>query len=432
MNRSFIVHPCLSKRPIRSIFSTAAFHIASFFFTSIFLLIPRFIITLLDISRHDLNITLPKFAEAIADIQTAYTGELSDKLSQETQTQDASGKKPSLKKLVLNQRTVENILEVWQMERQTQSKESNHISFVEFLDKRLQTTLTFKEYPEKDRILAAKILASKGFLTTLAPSDLDLPADIFTFTGAKSQRDKVQEKISKSEKVEHISLKDLSQIDPYNRRGQKMKDVAGEFLTEEEKDEQSAMATSASGRPESTETINTDLTQFLLQTYKGWGVDQTKLDAIQWNQSTVSPKNENYEMKKDDIDTSKYGEFTLNPDTKDIDWDKIPQNKIKTVELPANMTGKKLSEIGEYLKTAYPNAKLPGLEYYKYIIENPNKAPQSFKDGNYHFFFGSLFRDSGGDWNVPFVYSGASGFRRNGGWLVSGWHGHYRVVVVET
>ena len=175
------------------------------------------------------------------------------------------------------------------------------------------------------------------------------------------------------------------------------------------------------------------MTDFLMETYKGWGVDQTKLDAIKWKEyNFISPKNENYKSRKDDVDASKYGEYTLSPETQNIDWDKIPQNKIKTVELPASLNGKKLSEIGEYLKTAYPNAKLPGLEYYKYIIENPAKAPVSLKDGNYHFFFGSLFRDSGGRWVVPCVVSDASGFRRGGGWLGHDWDSDCRVVLLDT
>jgi MoxR-like ATPase len=382
----------------------------------------------IDISQYDLNTTLQKLAEAMVSIQTAYTGEMTDEIARETQTMDAGGKKQSLKKLVLTQGDIESIMDDWNIEKQMQGSAVQKTSFVEFLDQCLKTGLTFKEYPEKDRINAAKILASKGFLTTLSAQDLDLPADIFTFTGAKSQRDKQSEKIQKSQKVEHISLKELSQIDPYNRRGQKMKEVAEGFFDEKDKAATSAEPTT----PESKESINTDMTQFLLETYKGWGVDQTKLNSIKWKEyDFISPKNENYQTRKDDIDPAKYGEYTMNPETKNTDWDKIPPNKIKTVELPANMNGKKLSEIGQYLKTAYPNAKLPGLEYYKYILENPAKAPASLKDGNYHFFFGSLFRSSDDLWFVPFVDGGASGLRQSGDWLGSSWSAECRVVLLE-
>jgi len=148
---------------------------------------------------------------------------------------------------------------------------------------------------------------------------------------------------------------------------------------------------------ESTEVSSPEMKKFLLETFKNWGVSQEKLDswAVNKKMEVVSPNGIDYQARKDDIDVSKYGEFTMNPNTIDINWESIPQNKIKTETLPTSMNGKNLSEIGEYVEATYGGKyKIPGLEYYKYIYENPDKAPDSLKDGNYHFFFGSLFRGS--------------------------------------
>ena len=133
-----------------------------------------------------------------------------------------------------------------------------------------------------------------------------------------------------------------------------------------------------------------------------------------------------------ETDPTKYGEFLVNPDTININWDSIAKNQIKVIELPASMNGKKLSEVAEYIKSEYGDEyKIPGLEYYKYICENPDKAPDSLKDGNYHFFFGSLFRGSGGGWGVLYARGASSGFGRRGPWLGSDWDGRDRVVLLE-
>jgi len=176
----------------------------------------------------------------------------------------------------------------------------------------------------------------------------------------------------------------------------------------------------------------TSFNTFLLDTYKGWRVEQDKLDTLNFSPSLVLPEDLDYTAKKADTDESKYGEYTLNPDTLSLDYDSIPENRIKVITLPDTLNGKPLDEIANYILQTYPHYHIPGLEYYKYILENPSKAPQALKDGNYHFFFGSLFRYSNGDWRVPCVDWNGSRLRRRGSWLADSWAGIYRVVVVET
>ena len=97
--------------------------------------------------------------------------------------------------------------------------------------------------------------------------------------------------------------------------------------------------------------------------------------------------------------------------------------KIKTIELP-EFVEKDIQKVYDYLKKEYPN-QLPfdGVDFYDNEI---------LKDGKYHFFFGSLFRYSGGRWRVPCVDGGSSGFGRSGGWLGGSWGGGCRVVLLET
>ena len=106
-------------------------------------------------------------------------------------------------------------------------------------------------------------------------------------------------------------------------------------------------------------------------------------------------------------------------------------DKIKILTLPDTLNNQPLDQVANYILQTYPNYHIPGLEYCKYIIQNPTKAPQALKDGNWHFFFGSLFRHSGGHWFVPYVRWGGSSFRRNGDWLAYSWHSDCRVVALE-
>lgn len=375
----------------------------------------------IDLSYHDLNITLPQFTKAMAEIQRAYTDKESEEIARLTGTMDASGKRPGLKKLVLTQSTVENIIDAWKIEKQTNLK---HPSFAEFLDQRLKTALTFKEYPQADRVLAAKILAAKGFLRTVAPQDLDLPHDSFNFDAAnrlRSNKEAIQELKDQSAKEAHISLKELAQLDTFNKKQKNMAEAAKEFLPEEEQED-------VQFGPRQEIQSNKD---FIKEIFKRWVVKDDKISESEPNMKaeTISPDSLNWEQRKQDIDASKSGEYTLNPDTQNLNFDRA---KIKTEKLPKNMEGKSLVEVGEYATDTYGSKyRIPGLEYWKYILENPNQAPQELKDGNYHFLFGSILRSSFGDWHVPCVSWHGSEFNPRARWLGLGWDPHYRVILLE-
>ncbi|MEI6420399.1 MAG: AAA family ATPase [bacterium] len=187
----------------------------------------------LDMSFYDLNTTLPKLCKVMSEIQQSYTNETDKEVARRAGAMDASGKVYSLKKFVMTQGSVESILSSWLVEKQTGKKER---SFAEFLDERFKTALTFKEYSKEDRILVAKILASHGFLLTLDAKDLDLPEDIFKLNTIKSMRgeDAVLELRNESGDVKHLTLKEVAELDPFNKRAELLKNKAEALLSVED------------------------------------------------------------------------------------------------------------------------------------------------------------------------------------------------------
>ena len=151
----------------------------------------------IDLSRHDLEVTLPKLCEAFRATQDEYL-------------------KDNLKKIVLNQRTFDGIAEGWEVER----LRPKHRPFGEFLDDRLKTSLTFKEYPESDRLLAAQILTSKGFLTSVTSADLGFSPDAFA----------VHTNTAPFPEEEHFTLREVAELDPWKGHETAVKNTVEDFL----------------------------------------------------------------------------------------------------------------------------------------------------------------------------------------------------------
>ena len=170
----------------------------------------------IDISWYDVNVTLPKFAEAIESIQQAYSGDLNDDEAKSIGVMSASNTKSELRGFVMTQGSVESILDQWKIETKIGK---NNKTFAEFIDERIKTALTFKVYSQEDRVFAAKIFALKGFLKTVTPEEMSLPKDIFNGVKIKAERgdsDAVEELRDRSAKVVHITLSEISDLDPFN------------------------------------------------------------------------------------------------------------------------------------------------------------------------------------------------------------------------
>jgi MoxR-like ATPase len=395
-----------------------------------------------DSSMRDLNVTMPKLCEAMEEIQTAYTGALRPETARLTGTMDVSGKAQGLKKLVMTQGTIEAMLESWKAEKQTEGSMlhgGGKQSFVEFIDQRLKIGLTFEEYPLADRMLAAKILASKGFLRTITPAELGLPVDVFNFDAARKIREKgeqgetVQDLKEISYNETNVSIMELASLDPFEIRKTSAKEKA-EKITQK-----MTAATKTSPKAEQATTleeVKEENQAFLKKTFEGWyDKNKAKVEQIP---IIVDPRTQNYAALKGDTDSAKFGEYTVNPEMTGIDFETIPPEKIKILDLK-DFQGKPLHEVAEHIIATFGDTHyIPGIEFWKWIIESYDKAPRDvqekykeLKDGNYYFQFGSLVRGSRGFWFVPYASRDGSKWLRLGGWLDSGWHSRYRVVLFE-
>lgn len=181
---------------------------------------------------------------------------------------------------------------------------------------------------------------------------------------------------------------------------------------------------------ESVEHIKARFAPFLTETFTKW-YNKEIAEKVKQKPSLVAPKDINWEKLKNDIDEAKFGEYTLNPEMQGIDFESFPLAKVKVLAL-GEMIGKTLAEVGEHIVKKYgATHRIPGVEYWRYVIENPDKAPLSLKDGSYHYLFGSMLRNLDGDADVPCAYWGGDQFSRDAEWLVVGWDSLDRVVLLE-
>jgi hypothetical protein len=173
---------------------------------------------------------------------------------------------------------------------------------------------------------------------------------------------------------------------------------------------------------------NKTMNKFLFETFKLWYGEPDAQKAKQ-KASLRNPATLDYEALSKDIDASKFGEYTLNPETQQIDFETV---RPVIIELP-QFVGKKRSEVMKYIIDNYAGTHhIPGIEYWKWIIENPDKAPQSLKDNNlYYYFPSSVLRVKDGLWIVPLVGWDGSEFRRDARWLDGEWSAIGRVVLFE-
>ena len=187
----------------------------------------------LDMSYYDLNTTLKSLCEAMEEIQKSYVGETDPERAKKLGEVSANNKFHSFEKFVMTQRSVEAILSLWDIEKLKKDKKT----FAEFIDDRLLTALNFKEFSEKDRVLAAKIFASRGFLTTAKKEDLG----VLDSEGVLKLNTKRAEGVENATKnlqkesgaVKHLDLKDVAMLDPFGKRAEMLKNQAEALLGDE-------------------------------------------------------------------------------------------------------------------------------------------------------------------------------------------------------
>jgi hypothetical protein len=199
----------------------------------------------LDLSYYDINTTLKVFCEVMDETQKSYLGQMAGDRAKELGELGSNNKFHTLEKFVVTQRSVEAILSLWKIE----NKRKTGKTFAEFVDERILVGLNFKEFSQKDRVLAAKIFASKGLLTSVDPIDLNLgfyydekaktdkpwaPEVLKLNTLRKDgQKVAIEELQKESGAVKHLTLKEVAMLDPFGKRAEMLKGQAEALLGDE-------------------------------------------------------------------------------------------------------------------------------------------------------------------------------------------------------
>ena len=135
----------------------------------------------LDMSYYDLNTTLPHLAEVMSEIQESYTNITDKEVARKAGALDVSDKRHSLKKFVMTQ---------------------------------------------------GSVVAFKGLMLKVTAEELNLPDDVFALNTIKAMRgkDAIEELKKESGNIKHLTLKEVAELDPFNRQAALMKKQAEELL----------------------------------------------------------------------------------------------------------------------------------------------------------------------------------------------------------
>jgi hypothetical protein len=358
--------------------------------------------------KNEMAEILKSFVDAVETVQRGYTGKLTEHYGQS----DAPSKQATLNGLVIEQGMVLSWLKGFN---------ESGLSMHAFLSKKIGDWLSnlhegTKESLE-DKTVIENIFASYGFDTGGNLTD-----------ETKDGIEIIAKKYSSKETLTPLST--ISELDPYNIRSL-------EELTPEEKEAKelvSGVIQKARKRvSKNVEKVKESIQPFIKETFEKWGwSDDKKRIAETAPVSFVMPEDLEYSSKAPSSEDapSKAGEYTLNPEIAGLDFEKItPFVPDLTV-----FEGRPRHEVFEYVvKTFGKTHYIPDLTYWKWLIENPDKAKKlnpKLADGNYYYCPGSVLRASDGVWSAPAVNWGGSGFDRCRDWLRGGWGSGGRVVLL--
>lgn len=172
------------------------------------------------------------------------------------------------------------------------------------------------------------------------------------------------------------------------------------------------------------EEVKDRFSTFITKIHTTWHGKETA-ERYKYKPSVIASEDVDWDAHRNNIDETKYGEYTLNLDTVGIDPEGIPPEKIESYSFVDKLfVGKPRADLAKFVIKNYANRYyLPGIEYWEYIDENPDKAPSSLKKVGYKYhFFGSMLRNGDGAAFVPFVQWTKDGHFTSGAHaLGSGW-----------
>lgn len=176
------------------------------------------------------------------------------------------------------------------------------------------------------------------------------------------------------------------------------------------------------------EKFEKELNAFMMETFVIWygkaGAEEAKISI-----DFVDPSKVDYEALRKN-NPSLYGSVTTNKETAGMNH-KEKEPKIKVLDM-REFVGKPRLEVMKAVVEQYGTSHhIPGLEYEKYLLENPDKAPEQLKDRNHYYFMGSTLRGQRGDVRVPYVHWFGAKLLRSAVPIDNGWDGDDRVLLLE-
>lgn len=182
---------------------------------------------------------------------------------------------------------------------------------------------------------------------------------------------------------------------------------------------------------------------FLKDFYTHWYGEKTVKQLIL--QPILSlPKDVDWQGLRKDMNKSKFSKYIANPEVlkltdkqieakfeqgKYIIFNPNTDNDFKNW-LKQNNKGFTKASVMEYCSKKFKPINLPGLETHKWIHENQDKIPAGLKDGNWHYFLGTVlpgrcsdsWKSTCGSWEYP-------GWGRGADCLWVGWGSRGRILV---
>ncbi|MCX6786830.1 MAG: hypothetical protein NTU85_03415 [Candidatus Kaiserbacteria bacterium] len=168
--------------------------------------------------------------------------------------------------------------------------------------------------------------------------------------------------------------------------------------------------------------------KFIEDVFKSWDQEPAAAKTEELKAIVISPKSQDYKALSESTKTSEFGEYTLNPKALGLDLESL---QIFIPDL-SQFNGKPLYEVMIYVMDIYSGKyHLPGIEYWKWLHENPGKSPAHLKDGKSYFFPGSILCRPKDRWGVPYSFWRIGRFVRIARQLRLNWDQDCRVVLLE-
>jgi len=176
------------------------------------------------------------------------------------------------------------------------------------------------------------------------------------------------------------------------------------------------------------EKFEKELNVFIAETFLMW-YGKENAEGVKIIMKIVPLSEIDYKQLKI-ADPSKYGQYTINPETAGMNYQER-EPKIKILDMK-KFVDKPRSEVMKAVIEKYNGQYyIPGLEYEKYLFENLDKIPKELKDENNNYFMGSILHGQFGDASLSCVHWLNKKLDREALQLYGKWQQNDRVILLE-